>query len=154
MQILNIFKWIHQLNIFMRKIFSFNRHLGCLSLYVAYCVCVFVLLCNIHEEIRCNLSKEFFFCLDIFSTIVSTNFHELSEAWYWENSAHVQHCLCKDSCSVESTFLYQNSRFNNHDKELLWGSNRHVLIMKLSKRTQLSHFQHFIPRTFLDNLLL
>ena len=41
-----------------------------------------------------------------------------------------------------------------HDKEQLWGSNQHVLIMKLSKRTQLSHFQHFIPRTFLDNLLL
>ena len=41
-----------------------------------------------------------------------------------------------------------------HDKEQLWWSNQHVLIMKLSKRTQLSHFQHFIPRTFLDNSLL
>ena len=30
----------------------------------------------------------------------------------------------------------------------------HEIIMKLSKLTQLSHFQHFIPRTFLDNCSL
>ena len=41
-----------------------------------------------------------------------------------------------------------------HDKEQLWGSNQHLLIMKLSKRTQLLHFQRFISRTFLDDLLL
>ena len=39
-------------------------------------------------------------------------------------------------------------------EEQLGGSNQHVLIMKLSKRTQLWHFQHFMLRTFLDNLLL
>ena len=52
------------------------------------------------------------------------------------------------------THVQWNPHFYTKIQEQLWGSNQHILIMKLSKRTQLWHFQHFIPRTFLDNLLL
>ena len=35
-----------------------------------------------------------------------------------------------------------------------WGQMKHILTMKLSKRTNLSYLQNFMSRTFLDNLSL
>ena len=75
-------------------------------------------------------------CLDNF-------FYKLSKAWYWHNSAHVQHCLCKDSCSVEFTF---------HVTVMVpcygrWPLKLHSNISGLGTRLSSSHTGYLVTRS-------